>query len=378
MKRVVIAIPCLLRGGTEMQTLYLVKALRCSGHDVIVICYFEYDQMVVDEYQESGAEVILLKLSRGLSALACIKALSGSIADRKPDVVHVQYMTPGVLSIISARVAGVRRVYATVHQPFSAWHSEVWKYLLRASALLCDHFIVVSSKAELSWFGKCGNFDLSAKSILPRHFTIHNAVDVCRVEELANSGRLMNLKKRLNLDSGYVFGYVGRLSNEKGVDILMKAFAHLSATYPEISLLVVGDGEERELLDKSFHDTSWWPRVIFVGAQTWDNAMRHLSAMDAVIVPSRFEGFGLSAVEAMAASKPVVASDTGGLAEIVVNGKSGLLFRNEDVSDLAGMMEVVLTDSEKSEGLSRNGRLRAMDYDVKNFNEKINNLYQRG
>jgi glycosyltransferase involved in cell wall biosynthesis len=361
-----------------MQTLYLANALHSIGHDVMVICYFEYDQMVVDEYQASGAEVLLLKLSRGLSAVTFIRALSGSIAERKPDIVHVQYMTPGVLSIIAARYAGARRIYATVHQPFSAWHNEVWKYLLRASALMCDHFIAVSSGAELSWFGKCGEPDWSDNSSLPRHFTIHNAVDVSRVEELVSSGKAINLKEKLNLESCYVFGYIGRLSHEKGVDILIEAFGRLATTYPDITVLVVGDGEQKELLDLRFHNELWWPKVKFAGAQTWENAMRHLSAMDAVIVPSRFEGFGLSAVEAMSASKPVIASDTGGLAEIIENGLSGILFKNEDVSELANMMEVVLKDEVKSKELSCNARLSAMEFDVMNFNEKINNLYQRG
>ena len=116
-KKVLIAIPCLLRGGTEMQTLLLVSALIDLNYDVEVCCYFEFDGLVVAEFKTAGAKVRLLGWTRSLGTIVFIRTLASIFREINPDVVHVQYMTPGLLPIIAARLACVPHILATVHQP---------------------------------------------------------------------------------------------------------------------------------------------------------------------------------------------------------------------------------------------------------------------
>lgn len=376
-RHIVIAIPCLNRGGTEMQTLCLVKALVFSGFRVTVLCYFEYDRAVVDEYRVEGCKVMLMNMDRSISRMALIVRLRSVFIDLKPDVIHVQYMTPGALAVIAARLSGVHQVFATVHQPYSSWHSPVWKILLRSSAFLCDHFISVSQKAESSWFGTSHNFTDYERIALPKHFTIHNAVDIDLVETLTQSEEAMALKKKICESGHFIFGYIGRLSYEKGVDILFDAFDILAQQYKSIDLVIVGDGPEMATLRDRYSSKVWWGNVRFVGKQSWKNAIQYLSVMDAVVVPSRFEGFGLSAVESMAASKPVIASDAGGLGEVIENNRSGLLFRNENVVDLASAMVMLLKYPEDCLRLACNAKRRSNMFDVKRFNENIHDLYNK-
>ncbi|NTV20912.1 MAG: glycosyltransferase [Chlorobium limicola] len=374
-RHVVIAIPCLNRGGTEMQTLCLVKALVFSDFRVTVLCYFEYDRAVVDEYRAAGGDVVLMDMVRSIGQLSFAGKLRNTIAGLKPDVVHVQYMTPGALAIVAARLAGARRVLATVHQPYSSWHNPLWKGLLRLSALLCDHFIAVSLAAESSWFGSCRDIADVPDSLLPKHFTLHNAVDVGRVQALVASEEAAGLRRRHHESDCFVFGYIGRLSHEKGADIFFDAFELLAQRYAAVCLLVVGDGPERSSLEHRYGVRQWWRRVAMAGRQDWENAMRHFAAMDAVVVPSRFEGFGLSAVEAMAASLPVVASDAGGLGEIIANGQNGLLFECGNVSGLLACMERLLLEPETRRRLACDAGRRASDFDIELFNRKIRKLY---
>ncbi|NTV97590.1 MAG: glycosyltransferase family 4 protein [Chlorobiaceae bacterium] len=374
--KVLIAIPCLGRGGTEIQTLYLVRVLVRSGYKVCVLCYFEHDDSVVDEYRTVGCTVQLMGMARSMGPAAVVGALRKAISAFSPDVVHVQYMTPGALSILAARLAGVKTVVATVHQPYSAWHSPVWKILLRMSALLCNHFISVSLNAEISWFGNGVCIDDCAAHHLPRHFTIHNAVDVALVENLMQTACAGDLTGKNADAKGFVFGYIGRLSHEKGVDVLVDAFGILAGRYCNIRLLVVGGGPERAILDARYSSCDWWKRVLFAGTQSWENAMRHLTAMDAVVVPSRFEGFGLSAVEAMAGSRPVIVSAAGGLSEIVENNRSGLIFENESVADLVTRMELILLQPAFKYGLSVEAKRRAKEFDVDHFNRRISRFYR--
>ncbi|MCE1275008.1 MAG: glycosyltransferase family 4 protein, partial [Chlorobiales bacterium] len=110
---------------------------------------------------------------------------------------------------------------------------------------------------------------------------------------------------------------------------------------------------------------------------SWEDAMRHLAVIDALVVPSRFEGFGLSAVEAMSASKPVIAARTGGLMEIIEDGYSGLLYEIEDFSALARLMLLLIDDAANYRKLSVNARKRALDFDVEVYSKKIQNLYNQ-
>ncbi|NTU67263.1 MAG: glycosyltransferase family 4 protein [Chlorobiaceae bacterium] len=376
--RVLLSIPCMNRGGTEMQTLYLAKALREAGHTVGIVCCFEIDRAVVDEFAGAGCRVEQLGLQRNIPAFRFISVMKSFYQAEDPDVLHIQYMTPGALSILAAKLAGVSRIFATVHQPYTLGHGHKALLFLKASAHFCEHFMAVSKVVEASWFGNISDCPPNHPHGRPRmkHCTLYNTVDTEKVAQLSARQDTAGFRLAYGLHNAFVFGYVGRLSHEKGVDILLEAFGALSRKTAEAGLLVVGDGTERATIEERFGSEIWWNRVAFAGSQTWESAMRHLSVMDAVVVPSRFEGFGLSAVEAMAASKAVVASDTGGLSEIIEHGVNGLLFANGDVDELAGVMESLIRDRDLTSSLARNARLRAMDFDVRVFNGIVQNLYQ--
>jgi len=373
--RVLLAIPCLERGGTEMQTLCLAKALIAADHIVNVVCYFNYEQSVVDEFIAIGGHVELLRLQRGLSSLRFITIMKTFYRGTQPDIVHVQYMSPGALAVVAARFAGVKTVLATVHQPYTESHGWHAKMILLTASMLCDHFIAVSAIAEESWFGSSHVYSTEADGMKHKHFTLHNAIDVSSICGLQSSADSMGLQGYDALDSGFVFGYLGRVSYEKGLDILLEAFGKVSARIENAKLLIVGDGADlADLRNRHCHET-WWKDVVIAGLQTWENAMKHLRLIDVLVVPSRFEGFGLSAVEGMAASLPVIASDTGGLKEIIQDGESGLLFENGNVDELAERMSRLYADKALIRSVSDRARLRAMEFDSENYNNKVEHFY---
>ncbi len=375
--KVIIGIPCLFRGGTEMQTLYLARALVEGGHEVEVVSYFEHDPEVVGEFEASGSAVALMNLERNIGVPAIIGSLRTYFAGRRPDVVHVQYMAPGSLPVIAARLAGVEKVLATVHQPFTRGHGKHAMILLRFSALLCNHFLAVSAVAERSWFGASAAGSIpAATGKHPRHFTLHNTVDVAEVERLVSESPGSRLGAAADLEDGFVFGYVGRVRYEKGLDILLDAFAAVTANRHAVQLLVVGDGPDLAVLKERYEKESWWWKVLFAGPQSWEDAIRHFSLMDSVVVPSRFEGFGLTAIEAMAAARPVIASDTGGLGEIIAHEKTGMLFANGCVGELGEAMTKLLDDDSLRRRLAAGARKRAGVFDVGSYNEKVISFYR--
>ena len=128
-----------------------------------------------------------------------------------------------------------------------------------------------------------------------------------------------------------LFVFVGRLSREKGVASLLRAFARLREEAPTAELRLVGDGEERESLDRLAHSLRLGESLVFRGWLGPPEIEDELAAAWASVVPSLWaEPLGLVAVEAAVRGVPVVASATGGLPEIVAHGRNGLLFPNGD------------------------------------------------
>lgn len=376
---VLIAIPCLNRGGTEMQTLNLGRVLVSKGFLITTICYFEYNPDVVLEYEQAGSRVVTMDLNRSISPLKLIYTLIKLFKKHNPNIIHVQYMAPGALPILSARLAGIKKVVATVHQPYTPSHGRLAKLLLRISALLCTQFITVSQKAEESWFGTGQLFDenLPLKQ-QPGHFTIYNAVEVDRIQSICKTVMVEEARKRLNIPStGLIFGVVSRLRYEKGVDLLVKAFAGLVHEGHLAHLLIVGNGPDTAILEKQVKEEQITQQVTFFGEAGWETAMQQMALMDVVVVPSRFEGFGLTAAEAMAMGKPVIASAVFGLKEVVTDGETGLLFEPENTSDLKESLKQLCLDPALCKQLGANGRIKAEKlFDYKVYSRKTSELYR--
>lgn len=430
---VVVGIPCLLRGGTEMQTLSLAKALsartetfKAEGgkqrqecdYRVTVVCYFECDSEVVEEFQTAGADVRLLNLDRSTPAWRFVNNLRREFRRLKPDVVHIQYMAPGFLAVLAARLAGCRRVLATVHQPWTSnHHGPKARRLLRAAARLCTRFVCVSEAAEKSWFGDSARYPLVDAISKPsetsdfsfptshfprRHFTIHNAIDTNRIDTVLAGRSSAELRRQLECENVLVIGTVARLSYEKGVDILIAAFAQLMKRVPSARLLIVGDGDQRATLEAQaaalglsqgqlqFSPLGLQvsasgvvalapvpPRLLWAGRQPWGRVIELFQEMDIVVVSSRFEGFGLTAGEAMACGKPVVASEVEALREVVGSDRlAGMLFPVGDSTGLAEALFALAALSSRRLELGRNARRRVEEcFSFKQYRQRTQTLY---
>jgi len=377
-KKAMIAIPCLLRGGTEQQTLLLVKALVEAGYNVEVCCYFEYDEQVVAEFKAAGSEVLLLKWSRDTGIIKFICSLAAVFSEKSPAVVHVQYMAPGLLPIIAAKLARVPVVLATVHYPGTP-HGFMAHSLLRFGAMLSDCFTCVSEAAEKSWFGNSFllNASNSDNSIARKHLSIPNAVDIDAIDKALAEKTPKILQTAGRLGDKTIIGTVARLSHEKGIDVLLKAFAPVRKTMPDVHLLIVGDGHQKAYSQELALELGIADDCTWLGRLPWKEAMGCTGMMDIVVVPSRFEGFGLTAIEAMACGRPVIASRVDGLAEIIQDGVSGFLIPTADVNGFAEKIVDLLRDESKRKSIGMAARKYVEEnYSYSIFRERVKMLYE--
>jgi glycosyltransferase involved in cell wall biosynthesis len=161
-------------------------------------------------------------------------------------------------------------------------------------------------------------------------------------------------------DHATVIGTVGNIFPRKGYDIMLRALPEILAAVPDVHYLVLGQGDEEheQSLRHLCRDLGLTARVHFLGFERQVRAL--LDSMNLYVQPSLMEGFGIAVLEAMAREKAVVASRTGGLPDIVVNGETGLLVPPGDIGELARAVTALLKDPDGRTEMGRKGRQRVM------------------
>ena len=199
----------------------------------------------------------------------------------------------------------------------------------------------------------------------------------------------LTARRELGLDDdAVVLLAVGRMEPLKGFDALIRAAALLSADAPELRsklrvLLIGGEREdepalwnsEQHRLDGLRRELGLAGQVVFLGAQPQELLPLFYSAADVVAAPSHYESFGLAVLEAMACGAAVVASNVGGLALTIEDGRSGLLSPVDDAVGLAAQLQRVLSDRELAERLRLGALRRSGEYSWPTVTKRVLSLY---
>jgi glycosyltransferase involved in cell wall biosynthesis len=171
---------------------------------------------------------------------------------------------------------------------------------------------------------------------------------------------------------GPTIGSVGRLSPEKGFDVLLRAAGSL----PDVTTVLIGDGPDRRRLEDLAADLGLGEHLIMPGWQP--DPLPWLPALDVFVLPSRLEALGLAAIEAMLASRPVVASDVGGVPEVVVEGETGILVPPDDPPALAAALSSLLADEPLRARMGARGReIATRKFDLTTMLRAYESLYRR-
>lgn len=188
-------------------------------------------------------------------------------------------------------------------------------------------------------------------------FTLHYGIDVENFRSSAEDRWRMRNKWNFP-DNAFVVGLVGRLEESKGQQILLEAFAELYREFPEMYLVLVGESppgndEYDRILLKIANELGIYDRVNFTGFQT--ELASVYSALDICVLASREETFGLVLLEAMSAGVPIIATNAGGVPEIITNLHNGILIPPEDPHALAEAIQKLKADDELRADFRRNG-----------------------
>ena len=212
-------------------------------------------------------------------------------------------------------------------------------------------------------------FQIPASKITP----IYNAVDT---DKFGAAVDRRAVRERWNVKAGeQLVTAVGRLTSQKGFDNLVRAFPLVVRKRPNAKLLIVGEGYMRKELEDVARDEEVDNRTTFAGFVSDQDLVAALRSSDAVAIPSRFEPFGITALEAMAAGAPLAVSRVDGLAEIVENGVDGLQFEPDDINGMADSIVRILSDGDLARRLAASGREKAKRYNWSSAAERTLEVY---
>ena len=207
-------------------------------------------------------------------------------------------------------------------------------------------------------------------------FVVPNGVSLSEFQTPSQSS-IDKLRGQLGIDADTpTIGAVGRLDPRKGYEYLIRAVPILRADYPNVVVIIAGDGELEEPLKRLSAHLGVEDNVKFLGF--WRDVGALLAVVDVVAIPSLSEGFSLSAVEAMAMRKPIVSTNVGGLGEVLTHQESALIVQERDSEDLANKIIMLLRDPELAERLGRVAEgVAHKNYDIEESVEKICDIYEQ-
>jgi len=347
-------------GGVENLAAELLPALRSRGYEFVVVTWENTEAFDVLQYEgipvyrfpffSGGRQGSLDPLLENRRRVAKLKQ------DFAPDLVHVNSYGQSVLFHVNTANAHPAPVVVTLHQALPdgpVGRDSLMGNLLRTS----------------DWINACSDAVLThARELVPeiatRSSVIHNAIKLASIDPRPlsfNPPRLLCL---------------GRLVTDKRFDLALTALPAVLDRFPSARLVIAGDGPERESLRKQTIELGLVDSVEFVGRVAPDKVSHLVDEATLVVIPSRVEGFGLVALEAAWMARPVVAARVGGLPEVVLHQKTGLLVKPEDRERLAEAILFLLSHPQVAIAFGKAALRRAQEtFSFNRYVDAYNDLY---
>ena len=337
--RITFVTPSLACGGAETCVTLLTRGLLARGHDVTVITFFSADS---DFYiLPVGATRLALGIDgdsptivHGLANnLQRLRVLRRAIKSAAPDVIVSHIHRTNIMTILAVGRTPIPVIVVEHNDPGMNPAGRIWETLRRRTYPRARRLVSVSHgvDTQFSW--------LPAE----QRTVIHNP--------LASPENAPPFNKQMDTGRDWIAS-MGRLTRQKGFDLLLQAFAKVTGRHPDWRLLIIGEGPLRGELEELRNKLGLTEVVSFAGLLADPStALRNAKLF---VMASRFEGFPYAALEAMACGLPVIYTDCpSGPREIIRDGIDGLLVPNGDVPALAAAMDRLLSDGAERERLAQ-------------------------
>lgn len=316
----------------------------------------------------SGDGVTVSWCPEGLSFLGRTRCTARLISRVPPDIVHAHLSLSGYLAAKVACTPNTVSHYQNVYPPRGEMSAvKLWRW--QAFDRFCSGDLALACSEAVR--RQC----ISQNGLQPsRVKTLYNGVDIHELDTLAEQRPTGAVFQRAPDEVLLLF--VGRLVPQKGLSDLIQSLAMLPDDIPW-RLAIVGDGPLKTALLDQTRNSGLDARVDFLGARSWSDVPGILSASDVFVHPSRWEGLGLSIVEASACRLPVVATNVGGIPEVVENGVSGTLVEPGDTEALCSAITELVQNRDLRREMGEAGRQIVEEkFDINRIALELKHMYE--
>lgn len=350
-------------GGAEKVLIRLVENLDRSRYRSLV-CLLR-DGWLKAQLQSRGIETIVNPQHRSLD-FHWLFRLARLLRNRSIHVMHAHEFAMNVYGSILSRMTGIP-IVATVHGKNYYWSK--WRRCL-AYQFVARQSVMVAVSEDLR------QFVTQRLAIHPDNIrVVHNGV---HLRQHAVSDRRNTIRKEMGINGSQpCIGTVGNLYAVKGQTYLLRACAAVAKEFPDFVLLVAGRGEQLESLEEEARSLGIERNVRFLGFR--EDVPALLDAIDVFVLPSVSEGLPVSILEAMARGKAVVASNIGGIPEVVKDGMTGYLVPPSDPEALTAKILLFLHHPQLAADMGESGRKRVQEaFSLDKMVQEYQSLYERG
>jgi glycosyltransferase involved in cell wall biosynthesis len=369
-------------GGPALHVAYLASGLQERGYETTLVAgtlargedsmAFVADELGVrvERVPQLGREIAPLRDLRAAMQLARL------IRRQRPQILHTHTAKAGAVGRIAALLAGDARPPIVVH----TFHGHVlrgyfdpvrtlgFRLLERWLATKTTKLIAVSPQVR---------DDLVALGVAPaeKFEVIRLGIELERRVETDANARTETRRLLGVPEHAFVVGWIGRMTGVKNADAVLDAFRQLRDDGVDAYLCMVGDGPDRDKVEQRASELGIVRRCLFLGYQ--EEVAPYYAAFDTLILPSVNEGTPVSAMEALAAGRPVVATRVGGIPDVVEDGEDGYLAEPGETAQLAEQLARLARDPELRERMGEHGRARVIDrYAVERLLDDVDRLYR--
>jgi glycosyltransferase involved in cell wall biosynthesis len=330
-------------GGAERLLLSLLARHDRASVDTTVCNTFFGDGPFVEALRNGGHRTVSLPGRASFRAASMIALrLAAHLRRERYDVVHMHLVHSSIVGELAARLGGARVAIVTRHYTEEGYAGKGW--LLRK----LDALAARAATRVVAVSGSVRNHLIANGVPADRITVIYNGIDLAAIDRA--------IPPHCVHDGGGVhLGAVGSLTARKGHATLLRAFAKLPA-HLDARLTIVGEGPEREHLQSLIATLGLGGRVELAGYRS--DVCSLLREIDVYVQASLQESFGIAVLEALAARRAVVASNTGGIPEIITDEESGLLVPPDDAEALTAALTRLASDAALRRRLADGGRAR--------------------
>jgi len=350
-------------GGLEKVIVDIAENLNAEQYKVIVWCVARGGE-IADELISKGIDVKILGIRSYYNPFNILR-LVNLFKKVNPDILHTHTYFSNTIGRIAAKLTRIPIIITHVQNTY-------WNYTKRN--LFIERLLSYFTDKIICCSDAVKDFVLGYEKISPQKVvTIYNGI---ALDKFNQSIDVASFRDSLGIrDNELLIATVASLTPKKGHKYFLDSVADIVKTYKNIKCLIVGDGPLRKELEEYVKTLSLDYYIIFTGIR--NDIPNLLRAADIFVLPSLIEGLGIAAIEAMASGIPVVATNVGGLSEVVKDGISGILVPPKDSEALSGAIMSLLKDSQAAKQMGDEGhKISREKFSSKMMIRKIEGLYK--